>query len=106
MVSLGKVRCGIPVFVRTSHTEQESRLRFLSAPAISRLTLTPARMTTCDRLLRGKYGPVLRRGRTPYVAIAAIEAFHGLKFSEAQLALAVDGKAERLLEIPDHQEET
>jgi hypothetical protein len=62
-------------------------------------------MTVCDRLLRGKYGPILRRGRTPYVDLAAVEAFHGVRFSEAQIALAIDGKPDRLLVIPDHKEE-
>ena len=79
--------------------------RFLSGPAISRLTLTPARMTVCERLLKGKYGTLVRQGRTPYAAIDAIEAFHGVRFTEAQIALAVDGKPDRLLEIPDHKEE-
>ena len=77
-------------------------MRFLSAPAIARLTATRPRMTTCDRLLRGKYGQVIRRGRIPYVELAAV---HGIKFTEEQLALAVDGRADRLLVIPDHQEE-
>ena len=62
-------------------------------------------MTVCDRLLRGKYGQVLRCGRIPYAAINAIEAFHGVRFSEVQIALAIDGKPDRLLVIPDHKEE-
>jgi len=61
-------------------------------------------MTVCDRLLRGKYGKVFRCGRVPYAAIDAIEAFHGVVFSEDQIALAVDGRPERLLVIPDNQE--
>ena len=79
--------------------------RFLSGPAISRLTLTSARMTVCERLLSGKYGQILRRGRTPYVDIAAVEAFHGVRFTEQQIALAVDGKPDRLLVIPDKEEQ-
>ena len=79
--------------------------RFLSGPAISRLTLTPARMTVCDRMLRGKYGQVLRSGRIPYVSLAGVEAHHGVQFSEQQIALAVDGRPERLLVTHDYQEE-
>ena len=79
-------------------------MRFLSAPVISRLTLTPARMTVCDRMLRGKYGRVLRCGRTPYVSLAGIEAHHGVRFSEDQIALAIDGRPERLLVTNDTQE--
>jgi hypothetical protein len=85
--------------------EQESYLRqFLSAPAISRLTLTPAKMTVCDRMLRGKYGPIVRCGRIPYVAIEAVEAYHDTKFSEDQIRLAIDGRPERLLVTPNNQE--
>ena len=62
-------------------------------------------MTTCDRLLRGKYGQVIRRGRIPYVELAAVEQFHGVKFSEEQIALATAGKADRLITIPDQENE-
>ena len=80
-------------------------MRFLSAPAIARLTATRPRMTTCDRMRRGKYGLLLRHGRTPYAGIAAVEAFHGVKFTEQQISLAIDGKPDRLLVTPDNQEE-
>ena len=80
-------------------------MRFLSAPAISRLTATKPPMTVHSRLSGGKYGRVLRCGRIPYAAIDAIEAFHGVHFTEAQIALAIDGKPDRLLEIPDPKEE-
>jgi hypothetical protein len=77
-------------------------MRFLSAPAISRLTLTPAPMTICDRMLRGKYGKLIRRGRIPYVSLAAVERFHGLKFDKRQIELAVAGRPDWVLVIPDH----
>jgi hypothetical protein len=62
-------------------------------------------MTVCDRMLRGKYGKVLKSGRVPYVSLAGVEAHHGVRFSEQQIALAIDGRPERLLIAPDNQEE-
>ena len=79
-------------------------MRYLSAPAISRLTATKPPMTVHSRLSGGKYGRVLRCGRIPYAAIDAIETFHGVRFTEQQIALAVDGKPDRLLVIPDKEE--
>jgi hypothetical protein len=61
-------------------------------------------MTVCDRMLRGKYGRLLRRGRIPYAGVAAIERFHGLKFSKRQIELAVAGRPDWLLILPDREE--
>jgi hypothetical protein len=61
-------------------------------------------MTVCDRMLRGKYGKLLRRGRIPYADITAIERFHGIRFTEQQIVMALDGRPDRLIVPPDHQE--
>ena len=79
-------------------------MRFVPASVIACLTVTTPRTTVCSRLWDGKYGPVIKRGRIPYVDLAAVEVFHGVRFTEQQISIAVDGKPERLLVIPDNQE--
>jgi hypothetical protein len=72
---------------------------FLNPTAISRL-LCCGRQTARDRILGGGLGPVLRHGRGIYVHLADVERHTGLKFSPAQIELAVDGRSERRLVLP------
>jgi hypothetical protein len=69
---------------------------YLSGPAIAALRAT-ARMTENQAMRRGRYGPVLRRDRLAYVALAAIERRIGEPITPERLALAVAGKPNRLL---------
>jgi hypothetical protein len=79
--------------------------RFASGPAIARLTDTP-RMTVNDRLRAGKYGPTFRRGRLVYADLAEVERVAGRTFTEDNIAFAVDGQPDRLLEITKTEEIT
>ena len=72
--------------------------RFISGPAISRLTLTP-RMTVNDRLRAGAYGSVTRHKGIVYVDLQAVEASEGIIFSEEQIRLAGEGLSDSILTI-------
>ena len=87
-------------FVRSSST---SMMVLVSPSTVAALTAAKAPTTIYSRVAAGKYGRVIRHGRTPYVAISGVEAFHNVKFTQAQLELATAGKLDRLLVI--HQEE-
>jgi hypothetical protein len=69
---------------------------YISGPAISRLTGTH-RMTVNDRLRAGAYGQTFRRGRIVFADIEAVEDFHGVPFTDEQLATATGGLPDRLL---------
>ena len=73
--------------------------RFLSGPAISRLTLTP-RMTVTSVYGRA-HGPPLRVGRIVCATLEGVDAHAGIQFTEAQLDRAADGKPGRILHVPD-----
>jgi len=73
---------------------------FLNPAAIARLLLG-GRQTARDQLLAGKFGAVLRHGRGVYAALAEVERFAGVSFSERQIELALEGRPDRRLELPD-----
>jgi hypothetical protein len=71
---------------------------YLSAPAIARLSAC-SRIAAHVSMRNGRYGPLLQRGRVPYAALEAVEHNTGREFSPEQIALAVDGRPDRLITI-------
>jgi hypothetical protein len=78
--------------------------RFASETAISQLTMAPL-MTVSDRMRVGRYGPTFRRGRGLYASIAAVQSVEGIVFSDAQITAAAEGRPDRIISIPDHEED-
>ena len=70
----------------------------LSGPAIARLTLG-SRMSANRHLRAGKFGPLVRRGPVVYAPLAAVERHTGRPFTAEQIAMAVDGRPDRMLTI-------
>jgi hypothetical protein len=53
-----------------------------------------------NRHLRaGKFGPLLRRGPVAFAPLAGVEHQVGRQFTPEQIALAVDGRPDRLITI-------
>ena len=73
--------------------------RFISGPAIARLTGTP-RMTVHHRLRAGVYGATYRPGRIIFADLEGVEDYHGVPFTDEQLATAAAGLPDRLIVIP------
>ena len=71
---------------------------YLSAPAIARLSAC-SRIAAHVSMRRGRFGPLLQRGRVPYAALEAVEHNTGQEFSAEQIAMAVDRRPERLITI-------
>jgi hypothetical protein len=71
---------------------------YLSGPAIARLTLG-SRMSANRHLRAGKFGPLVRRGPVAYAPLAAVEHQVGRQFTPEQIAMAVDGRPDRLITI-------
>jgi hypothetical protein len=71
---------------------------YLSAPAIARLSAC-SRIAAHLQMRNGRYGPLVQRGRVPYAALDAFERHTGRQFSPEQIAMAVDGRADRLITI-------
>jgi hypothetical protein len=71
---------------------------YLSAPAIARLSAC-TRIAAHLQMRRGRFGPLVQRGRVPYAALDAFQRHSGREFSPEQIALAVDGRPDRLITI-------
>ena len=71
---------------------------YLSAPAIARLSAC-SRIAAHLQMRNGRYGPLLQRGRVPYADLAEVERNTGRQFTPEQIAIAIDGKPDRLLTI-------
>jgi hypothetical protein len=71
---------------------------YLSAPAIARLSAC-TRIAAHLQMRRGRFGPLVQRGRVPYAALEAVSRTVGREFSPEQIALAVDGQPERMLTV-------
>jgi hypothetical protein len=77
-------------------------MRLVSGPLIH-LTFFES-MTINDRLRHGDYGPTIFIGRVRYCDLAAVEAFHGLKFTESQIAIAAAGRSDRCIILEETTE--
>jgi hypothetical protein len=73
---------------------------YLSGPAITRLTLG-SRMSANRHLRAGKFGPLVRRGPVAYAPLAAIEGQVGRQFTTEQIAMAIDGRPDRMLTVTE-----
>jgi hypothetical protein len=62
----------------------------VTAPTIGRLVVRPRKWAQ-RRMAAGAFGPVTRRGRAKLVELAAVEAHARVKFTDAQIALAIAG---------------
>jgi hypothetical protein len=71
---------------------------YLSGPAIARLTLG-SRMSANRHLRAGKFGPLLRRGPVAFAPLAGVEHQVGRQFTPEQIAMAIDGRPDRMLAI-------
>jgi len=71
---------------------------YLSAPAIARLSAC-SRIAAHVQMRRGRFGPLVQRGRVPYAPLAAVEHRVGRHFTPEQIALAIDGRPDRLITI-------
>jgi hypothetical protein len=71
---------------------------YLSAPAIARLSAC-SRIASHVAMRHGRYGQLVQRGRVPYAAVSAVEHQVGRQFTPEQIALAVDGRPDRLIAI-------
>jgi hypothetical protein len=71
---------------------------YVSAPAIARLNAC-SRIAAHLQMRRGRYGPLVQRGRVPYAALAAVARNVGQEFSAEQIAMAIDGRPDRLISI-------
>lgn len=70
--------------------------RFGSGPLIARLRVVH-RMRVNQAMRAGRYGPTILRGRLRYADLAAVEAYHGLQFTDAQIECAAEGKPGRII---------
>jgi hypothetical protein len=71
---------------------------YLSAPAIARLSAC-SRIAAHLQMRRGRFGPLVQRGRVPYAALIALEREVGRQFTPEQIAMAVDGRPDRLVAV-------
>ena len=71
---------------------------YLSAPAIARLSAC-SRIAAHLQMRNGRYGQLVQRGRVPFAALPAVERYAGRQFSPEQIAMAVDGRPDRLIKI-------
>ena len=58
-----------------------------------------SRMSATATCAHGKFGPLLQRGPVAFAPLAAIEREVGRQFTPEQIALAVDGRPDRLITI-------
>ena len=70
----------------------------ISVAAIAQLTAC-SRQAVHKALLKGTYGTPIRRGHNLYVPLATVEARLGRQFTPEQIAMAVDGRPDRLITI-------
>jgi hypothetical protein len=73
---------------------------YLSAPAIAPLSAC-SRIAAHVSMRRGRFGPLVQRGRVPYAALEAVSHTAGREFSPEQIALAVDGQPHRMLTVTE-----
>jgi hypothetical protein len=71
---------------------------YLSAPAIARLSAC-SRIAAHLQMRHGRFGPLVQRGRVPYAALEACERHTGRRFTTEQIAMAIDGRPDRLITI-------
>ena len=71
---------------------------YLSAPAIARLSAC-SRIAAHVAMRHGRYGQLVQRGRVPYADLAEVERNTGRQFTPEQIAMAVDGRPDRLITI-------
>ena len=71
---------------------------YLSAPAIARLSAC-SRIAAHLQMRNGRFGPLLQRGRVPYADLGEVERHAGRQFTPEQIAMAVDGRPDRLITI-------
>jgi hypothetical protein len=71
---------------------------YLSAPAIARLSAC-SRIAAHVSMRRGRFGPLVQRGRVPYAALIALERQVGRRFTPEQIAMAIDGRSDRLIAV-------
>jgi hypothetical protein len=70
----------------------------ISGPVIAKLCLH-TRKWAHEHLRRGSFGPVTEHNGVLYAPLPNVERHAGETFSETRLALAVDGKPDRVLTI-------
>ena len=75
----------------------------ISGPVIARL-LACSRMTANENMRAGAYGPLLRLGRMQYAALTAVERRAGRQFSPEQIAMAVNGRPDRIIVFQNHED--
>ena len=73
---------------------------YLSAPAIARLSAC-SRIAAHVSMRRGRFGPLVQRGRVPYAALEAVEHNIGRQLTPEQIAMAVDGQPHRMLTVTE-----
>jgi hypothetical protein len=73
-------------------------MTYLAGSALARL-LACSRMTANEHMRAGHFGPPLQHGRIRYAALAGVEQHAGRQFSPEQIAVAVDGRPDRILTI-------
>lgn len=78
--------------------------RLASGPLLKNLLLGH-RMTINDAMRAGRYGPSVFNGRIRYVDLAGVEAFHGITFTDEQIERAIEGRPDRLLFIPETEDD-
>jgi hypothetical protein len=93
-----------PECVAASLSVGQLWLMLVTPPTIGKLLQRPRRWAH-RRVIAGAFGPiVMRRGRTLLVHLAAVEKAIGIHFTDAQIELAAERQAGRLLRIREQQE--
>jgi hypothetical protein len=74
----------------------------LSPAAIARLKACSVQAAH-KQFRAGRLGPIVRRGRNSYAALAAFERHAGRQFTAEQIEAAVDGHPDRLITITSEE---
>ena len=78
--------------------------KFISGPAIAALHHRTRKWAN-DHLNRGTFGKILTCRHVVYAELTAVELAAGETFSVEQLAKAADGKPNRIIILPDQEQE-